>query len=349
MTYSKPSQKRTGFTLIELLVVIAIIAILAAILFPVFAKVREKARQTACLNNEKQIGLALQEYTVDSDDVMPPAYEYGTAVPNTACNGGPGAIPGGNCDHAGILSYSGMLQPYIKNYGLFVCPSDATGGIAPTNFTANNQGQGTNPGAVTFTPGIQDVQAPRLSYVCNEAVMPRPRGGVGGRAVGQPQHVVGLNAIDSPASTIAITEFSNHANAVSGTGTGGTTNKSHRPTDGWALDAAGTIPYNTDVIGNSTIYGLSAAAAKTIFLKQATVVLGDGSNPHIIYMCPDRHNGLTNYIFCDGHAKALRVEQTLACNNFMWGTRAYNQAPSPGVQDMPKVLCPDTGLPVTAN
>jgi len=70
-------KKQNGFTLIELLVVIAIIAILAAILFPVFAQAREKARQATCINNEKQIGLALQMYATDYDDVLPMNFSRG--------------------------------------------------------------------------------------------------------------------------------------------------------------------------------------------------------------------------------------------------------------------------------
>jgi len=66
------SNRRTGFTLIELLVVIAIIAILAAILFPVFAQARAKARQASCLSNSKQLGLALYLYAQDYDETLPP-------------------------------------------------------------------------------------------------------------------------------------------------------------------------------------------------------------------------------------------------------------------------------------
>ena len=90
---------RKGFTLIELLVVIAIIAILAAILFPVFAKVREKARQTACLSNEKQIGLAIMQYAQDNDELLMPRYAMG-------------------------VNWHVLCQPYVKSTGILQCPSN---------------------------------------------------------------------------------------------------------------------------------------------------------------------------------------------------------------------------------
>jgi prepilin-type N-terminal cleavage/methylation domain-containing protein/prepilin-type processing-associated H-X9-DG protein len=92
-------NRRTAFTLIELLVVIAIIAITAAILFPVFAKAREKARQTACVSNLKQIGLALMQYTQDYDDVMPP-------------------------DSDGTRSFKQLIQTYLKSTDVLKCPSN---------------------------------------------------------------------------------------------------------------------------------------------------------------------------------------------------------------------------------
>lgn len=99
-------RSKNGFTLIELLVVIAIIAILAAILFPVFAKVREKARQTSCASNEKQIGLAIMQYVQDSDENLP----YRRI----------------NVDNTNWKTY---IQPYIKSTGAFVCPSNPSKGI----------------------------------------------------------------------------------------------------------------------------------------------------------------------------------------------------------------------------
>jgi prepilin-type N-terminal cleavage/methylation domain-containing protein/prepilin-type processing-associated H-X9-DG protein len=95
---------RNGFTLIELLVVIAIIAILAAILFPVFAKVREKARQTSCASNEKQIGLAITQYVQDYDERYP-AREYN----NTAAQ-----------------SWRLAISPYVKSKGVFAADGFST-------------------------------------------------------------------------------------------------------------------------------------------------------------------------------------------------------------------------------
>ena len=107
-------MSRKGFTLIELLVVIAIIAILAAILFPVFAKAREKARQTSCLSNIKQVGLAIMMYAQDYDETLPMKY-FNTGVS--------GAIlyPGGNPSSASIWPLP--VHPYVNNLQVWTCPS----------------------------------------------------------------------------------------------------------------------------------------------------------------------------------------------------------------------------------
>ena len=109
-------NRRTGFTLIELLVVIAIIAILAAILFPVFAQAREKARTTSCLSNTKQIGLAIMMYAQDYDETY-----FSQNWPGGCPTSETGYFawqPGQTAQH-----YATMLYPYVKNGGIFDCPS----------------------------------------------------------------------------------------------------------------------------------------------------------------------------------------------------------------------------------
>ncbi|MHB8996579.1 MAG: DUF1559 family PulG-like putative transporter [Armatimonadota bacterium] len=100
---------RRGFTLIELLVVIAIIAILAAILFPVFAKAREKARQSSCLSNVKQLTLAFLQYAQDYDEQLPMHGAYETVT-----------WPGGG---TGYNLWPVKIYPYIKNSQAYNCPS----------------------------------------------------------------------------------------------------------------------------------------------------------------------------------------------------------------------------------
>src|SRR6266498_3504443 len=143
-------NRLTGFTLIELLVVIAIIAILAAILFPVFARARESARRAACLSNLKQLGTAFQMYAQDYDETFPSGLTL--AVPGPAANGSYAVMYEKTLANASV--YSGningpnnewklfqdrakqfrpsiaeQLQPYVKNNQIFLDPNDPQGQV----------------------------------------------------------------------------------------------------------------------------------------------------------------------------------------------------------------------------
>lgn len=110
-------QSKSGFTLIELLVVIVIIALLAAILFPVFAKARERARQTTCLSNIKQIGLALTQYQGDYDETNVSAF-FGPATCKNHPNPEGSAVP--------CMSWLDVIYPYVKNTNVYNCPDEAS-------------------------------------------------------------------------------------------------------------------------------------------------------------------------------------------------------------------------------
>jgi prepilin-type N-terminal cleavage/methylation domain-containing protein/prepilin-type processing-associated H-X9-DG protein len=113
-------KTKAGFTLIELLVVIGIIAILSAILFPVFAKAREKARQTTCSSNQRQIGLALMQYVEDYDETLP------------------------NRQNANGTNWKVYLNSYIKAKGIWVCPSNPSQGNTDADGTSFAPGYAAN-------------------------------------------------------------------------------------------------------------------------------------------------------------------------------------------------------------
>jgi prepilin-type N-terminal cleavage/methylation domain-containing protein/prepilin-type processing-associated H-X9-DG protein len=121
------NRRRSAFTLIELLVVIAIIAILAAVLFPVFATAREKARQSSCQSNLKQIGLGMTQYSQDFDETVPPATFYSP-----------------------VNSYRSnwvyAIYPYVKSQQVFLCPSDPSSTpVSGTGYWPSTAGFSTPP------------------------------------------------------------------------------------------------------------------------------------------------------------------------------------------------------------
>jgi prepilin-type N-terminal cleavage/methylation domain-containing protein/prepilin-type processing-associated H-X9-DG protein len=276
-------RNRKGFTLIELLVVIAIIAILAAILFPVFAQAREKARQTSCLSNMKQLGLSLTMYAQDYDGTMPmTSWEVGKLKAK--------------------IHWSYLVQPYVKNLQIFVCPSD-THPVVPLNRICGP--------ADTIGVSLCDEQAPKFSYINSYNVMPA-------HDWLPPQEA----AIEAPASTIILAERRNNMNDSAQTLIGQ-----------WK----GTTPFIATSTGHGTGSGSGQVCPGDTYryatMQDVLAGLAPGNandNPEIVRVQYDRHVGGANYNFFDGHAKWYHFEATLDPNNTLWGAHWYpTPNPSP--------------------
>ena len=135
--------KRKGFTLIELLVVIAIIAILAAILFPVFQKVRENARRTSCASNEKQIGIAFTQYEQDADELTPGSTQWG-------------------------YGWAEKIMPFVKSAAVFQCPDDGHA-VQTTSYT--EAPAGVLPTKISYAVNGNIRQCNNGNSLCNGAAL----------------------------------------------------------------------------------------------------------------------------------------------------------------------------------
>lgn len=178
----KVRSTKLGFTLIELLVVIAIIAILAAILFPVFAQAREKARAISCISNLKQLGLAEQQYSQDNDE------HYSGGYTQIDTNGG-------GCGGTRV-NWPEEIYPYVKSTGVYQCP-DAT---TAQNLTGTcGYSMGTYPNQ-DIPSQYGAVKGPGVSYIYN-CVDDLDGPGVGGPGLSDGTHPA-LATITNPADTI---------------------------------------------------------------------------------------------------------------------------------------------------
>jgi prepilin-type N-terminal cleavage/methylation domain-containing protein len=206
-------RRNYGFTLIELLVVIAIIAILAAILFPVFAQAREKARAISCLSNTKQIGLASMMYAEDYDETLVPAgNRYAHAKSNwEACSGG----------YDSWVDWEVPLDPYIKNVQIFTCPD-------LTQFPCNGYAMNADSSNDDF-PGSP---SPPGVWGCDTQDAP-PGGGAntcrGGTTAPVPQ--VALASVVAPAECLFI--YDSHDSGLENLYASSVTPSGYPDTEGW--------------------------------------------------------------------------------------------------------------------
>lgn len=232
---SSTQWAKAAFTLIEVLVVISIIALIAAILFPAFAKARENARRSSCQSNLKQIGLGLLQYVGDHDDKMP-ASAYGPISPTIQ-----------DSNNSSYYKWMDAIFPYVKSEQLFICPSDSGGKYTyslnlPDGESTQDYGSYGQNGAYR---NAGDAQTPPRSAA----------------------YLVSLSSMASPAATI------------------------------WAADT------NNREEANGS-YGFSwANAASTPSITTAA------SGVRQLEKISERHLQTSNVLFCDGHVKAMKLEQ----------------------------------------
>lgn len=262
-------RKQNGFTLIELLVVIAIIAILAAILFPVFAQAREKARQASCISNEKQIGLGLIQYSQDYDEMMVKAW-YGNA----------GYNPSDPNPATAKYKWMDAVYPYVKSTQVFSCP----------DFN-DNLNQGMTGKYVNFANLTSPDDTHYGSYAINATYW---------------DGNLTDNGVSSPAASI-----------------GGTTSLTlsqlaHPATTAWIADGEGSFQFDWPNVNPPVVNtgGISSWGSS---------YRGDN--------CAARHTQYVDVVWCDGHAKAMRLDTLMTTKSVTISTGTYTISPYLVVQD----------------
>jgi prepilin-type N-terminal cleavage/methylation domain-containing protein/prepilin-type processing-associated H-X9-DG protein len=277
MTHSS----RKGFTLIELLVVIAIIAILAAILFPVFARARESARTSSCLSNTKQISLAILQYLQDYDEKFPVAafdnMSTTNTQPDTPWTGWPQKYIG--WDHT--------VYPYVKNTQIFRCPTKDDGPCLEDQGTNGNCGSNDNGNNRTGT----------CQYFINKQLTGDPEVNNWNNSGFHPQKQA---ALQWPAVTIMVGEST----------IGATTGSMGHEFDGWGWEDGHRPLYDNGNAGDTwsykTNYSVLCNTAGTPFNEHST-----GGTPPALWI----HNEGSNYAFTDGHVKWYKATNACAVWN----------------------------------
>jgi hypothetical protein len=282
---------------------------LAAILFPVFAQAKLAAKKSADLSNTKQLGIGLQLYLTDFDDLYPPANQR--------------LHPTGSA-RLGETHWSFLVNPYVKNNQIWVSPADPNRGWAPScyNTATNNGGFGAPAGQESrcdlagYDPGIFTFQVPRLSYVANQLIIPRKR------RESDTTNVVSQTAIDNVSNTIALSAMTDTVGCM-------------RSSDGEFRTYRNALAVrDSSNIGNSFSSALSASNQLWALTKEEVDGImscngGKYAGPALVdhvfkYANPGRFDNGNNYVMSDTSAKFRNFQSTLSYSNWQWGTIGYS-------------------------
>ncbi len=349
-------QKRNrGFTLVELLVVIGIIALLISILLPALGKAREAANLVKCSSNLRAIGQGIAIYISDYKGTIPASnWYYGLQIVNGVQTP---TKPTEGYVHWSALIFAGgkhltnvpdlaTVDPvYLsgKGWDIFQCPSLSNGGLPPANTY-----EGNNDGLENETPGVVDLQAPRLAYMLNEQLTPRSRLVAGFSNANTPYHWVRAGEVRNSSGTILATEMWGIQSVVSTTSQngGGAVSNSRRPVSAISASLSGISGGADKAYLTYNPYGFVFATPANLTPDPITAFATLGTAPAVDCsldfvgrnhgqrrlgsVAGDTRGGWdlrkSNFLYLDGHVEAKHVVDTIYPAN-QWGAQFYSLTP----------------------